>query len=122
MSATLEMESYLLPKGSRVAQVAEGYMPIEPVSLVHAQNDAVMTLLQQVVDRMDHLEAKVASLTQSQQGVGKARGEKSNTSNPPPRGPIVCHRCKKEGHLARECVAPRPQQRQSNPGNGRPSV
>ena len=70
VSATLEMESYLLPKGSRVAQVAEGYMPIEPVSLVHGQNDAVMTLLQQVVDRMDQLEAKVASLTQSQQGVG----------------------------------------------------
>ena len=30
VSATLEMESYLLPKGSRVAQVAEGYMPIQP--------------------------------------------------------------------------------------------
>ena len=66
MSATLEMESYLLPKGSRMVQVAEGYMPIEPVSLVHGQNDAVMTLLHQVVDRMDQLEAKVAPLTQSQ--------------------------------------------------------
>ena len=44
VSATLEKESYLLPKGSRVAQVAEGYMPIEPVSLVHGQNNAVMTL------------------------------------------------------------------------------
>ncbi len=122
VSATLEMESYLLPKGSRVAQVAEGYMPIERVSLVHAQNDAVVTLLQQVVDRMDQLEAKVASLTQNQQEVGKVRGEKPNTSNSPPRGPVVCHRCKKEGHLARGCVAPRPQQRQSDPGNGRPSV
>ena len=94
------MESYLLPKGSRVAQVAEGYMPIEPVSLVHGQNDAVMTLLQQVVDHTDQLEAKVASLSQSQQGVGKMRSMKANTSSPPPCGPIVCHRCKKEGHLA----------------------
>ena len=65
------MESYLLPKGSQVGQVAEGYMPIEPVSLVHGQNNAVMTLLQQVVDRMDQLEAKVASLTQTQQGAGE---------------------------------------------------
>ena len=95
VNATLEMESYLLPKGSRVAQVAEGYMSIEPVSLVHGQNDAVMTLLQQVGDRMDQLEAKVASLTQSQQGVGKVRGEKPNNSIPLPHGPIVCHRCKK---------------------------
>ena len=66
MSATLEMESYFLPKGSRVVQVAEGYMPTEPVSLVHGQNDAVMTLLHQVVGQVDPLEAKVASLTQSQ--------------------------------------------------------
>ena len=36
-----------------MAQVAEGYMPIEPVLLVHGQNNAVMTLQQQVVDRMD---------------------------------------------------------------------
>ena len=50
VSATLEMESYLLPKGSRVRQVAEGYMPIESASSVHGQNDAVMTLLQQIVD------------------------------------------------------------------------
>ncbi len=120
VNATLEMESYLLPKGSGVTQVAEGYMSIEPVSLVHGQNDAVMTLLQQVVDRMDQLEAKVASLTQSQQGVGKVRGEKPNTSIPPPHGPIVCHRCKKWGHQARGCVALRPQQTQGNPGNRRP--
>ena len=116
------MESYLLPKGSRAEQVAEGYMPIEPVSLVHGQNEAVMALPQQVVDRMDQLEAKVASLTQSQQGVGKMRGEKPNTSSPEPRGPIVCHRCKKDGHLARGCVALQSLQRQSNPGNGRPSM
>ena len=38
LCATLEIVSYLLPKGSQVAQVAEGYMPIEPVSLVHGQN------------------------------------------------------------------------------------
>ena len=110
VSATLEMESDLLPKGSRVAQVLEGYMPIEPVSLVHGQKDAVMTLLQQVADRMHQLEAKVTSLTQSQQGAGKMRGEKANTSSPPPRGPIVCHRCKKEEHLCDcGCVAPQPQ-------------
>ena len=53
LRATLEIKSYLLPKGSRMAQVAEGYMPIEPVLLVHGQNNAVITLQRQVVDRMD---------------------------------------------------------------------
>ncbi len=84
VSATLEMESYLLPKCSRVGQVAKGSMPIEPVLLVHGQNHAVMTLLHQVVDWMDQLEAKVASSTQTQQGAGKLRDEKANTSSLPP--------------------------------------
>ena len=42
------------------------------------------------------------------------RSMKANTSSPPPCGPIVCHRCKKEGHLAWGCVAP-------NPSKGRAS-
>ena len=42
VTATLEMESYLLPKGSRVAQVAEGYIPIE--SPQSAESSLVVSL------------------------------------------------------------------------------
>ena len=55
VSATLEMESYLVPKGGRVAQVAEDLTSAEPVAAVRDQQDAVMCLLQQVVHRMDQL-------------------------------------------------------------------
>ena len=41
------------------------------IVIVHCQNNAVMTLLQQIVDRMDQLEVKVVSLTKSQQGWGR---------------------------------------------------
>ena len=61
------------------------------------------------MDRMDQLEAKVVFLTQTQQGAAKTRLEKTNTSSPMPRGLIVCHRCRKEGHLApRMCGTPTP--------------
>ena len=42
VTATLEMETYLLPKGSRVAQVAEGYILIE--SLQSAESSMVVRL------------------------------------------------------------------------------
>ena len=42
MTATLEMESYLLPKGSQVPQVAEGYIPIE--SPQSAESSLVVSL------------------------------------------------------------------------------
>ena len=57
---TLEMESYLVPKG-QAAQVAEGMTYPEPVAAVWDQ-DAVMTLLQQVMHRMDQFELCLAAL------------------------------------------------------------
>ena len=42
VTATLEMESYLLPNGSRVPQVAEGYIPIE--SPQSAESSLVVSL------------------------------------------------------------------------------
>ena len=55
VSATLEIESYFVPKGGHVAQVAGDLTSAEPVAAVRDQQDAVMSLLQQVVQRMDQL-------------------------------------------------------------------
>ena len=131
VSATLEMESYLVPKGGRVAQVAGDLAPAEPVAAVRDRQDAVMSLLQQVVQRMDQLEERVAAMqvgAKSPPPSAEPR-EYQRTGQGPSRsglkegGPVVCHRCKKEGHLARGCVAPRTQQgRTTNQGNGKPSV
>ena len=62
VSATLEMESYLVPKGGRVAQVAADITSTEPVAAVRDQQDAVMSLLQQVMQHMDQLEERVAAM------------------------------------------------------------
>ena len=131
VSATLEMESYLVPKGGRVAQVAEDLTSAEPVAAVRDQQDAVMSLLQQVVHRMDQLEERVAAMqvgAKSQPPSAEPReyqrtGQGPSRSGLKERGHVICHRCKKEGHLARGCVAPRTQQgRTTNQGNGKPSV
>jgi len=131
VSATLEMESYLVPKGGRVAQVAEDLTSAEPVAAVRDQQDAVMSLLQQVMQHMDQLEERVAAMqvgAKSPPPSAEPReyqltGQGPSRSGLKERGPVVCHRCKKEGHLARGCVAPRNQQgRTTNQGNGKPSV
>ena len=62
VSATLEMESYFVPTLCRMAQVAENLTSAEPVAAVRDQQDAVMSLLQQVVQRMDQLEERVAAM------------------------------------------------------------
>lgn len=129
VSTTIEMESYLVPKGGRVAQVTEDLTPAEPVAAVRNPQDAVMTLLQQVVQRMDQLEARVAAMQVeprpplAESHDHKSTGQGPSQRGPKERGPVLCHRCKKEGHLARGCVAPRNQPgRSTHPGNGKPSV
>ena len=119
--ATLEMESYLVPKG-RAAQVAEEMTSPEPVAAVRDQ-DAVMALLQQVMHRMDQFELRLAALQAGNKLAQPATGQGSTRSNAKERSPVICHRCKQPGHLARGCAAPRPQQgRPTSQGNERPSV
>ena len=68
-----------------------------------------MSLLQQVVQCMDQLEERVtamqmgaqASPPSAEQRDSKRTGQGPSQSGSRERGPVICHRCKKEGHLAR---------------------
>ena len=86
---THEMESYLVPKG-RAAQVAEGMTYPEPVAAVRDQ-DAVMTLLQQVMHRMDQFELYLAALQAGNKPAQPATGQGSTLSNAKERSPVICH-------------------------------
>ena len=123
VSATLEMEFYLVPKGGHVAQVVEDLTPAEPVAVVRGQQDVVMVLLQQVVQRIDQLEERVAALQVGAKSFPHPAEPRGYKRGPKERAPVICYRCQKEGHLARSCTAPWTQQgRTTQPGNGRPSV
>ena len=123
---TLEMESYLLPKSTRVARVEESQQGPTVGAINHGQPDAVMVMLEQIVKRIDSLEAKLENLTKENQSLQKqkpADGQKGRGSQTQTGSVIKCHRCGKPGHLAKGCLAPRPQQgRSSQSGNDRPSV
>ena len=62
VSATLKIGSYLVPRGGCVAQVAGDLTSAEPVADVRNHQDAVMSLLQQVLQCMDQLEERVVAM------------------------------------------------------------
>ena len=103
---TLELESYLQPvKPAQVSQVEEE----EEVSVGAAgpARSYEQGAMAKLLERMERLESSLKSAQQSGQGdirEGRATG---GNKKPVPRGPIICHRCGKEGHYARGCAARR---------------
>ena len=97
VSGTIEMESYLQPKPSRIAQVEPEPGTESVIAAIQHQQTALMGALDKVMERLDKLEAK--------------------TQEPPRRPPveprggtarrptIVCRKCHREGHYARGCAS-----------------
>ena len=97
VSATIEMESYLKPKASHVAQVEPKQAhPDAVIAAVQHKQDAIMGMLENIMSRMAKLEARTSE------------GQSASAGNPRSRAkrPVVCHNCKQEGHYARGCGAP----------------
>lgn len=93
---TLELESYLKGKPAAVVSVVDEQAE---VAAIQARQDPVMEVLQLLVQRMDRLEASASYPSMGKEPPRKQTGKQ--------RGPIVCHRCGKEGHFARGCAASR---------------
>ena len=117
VTMTLELESFLGPK-QRVAQLEEA--PVDHVST--KQQDTLLQAMTDILGRLEKLEAQTQGPPlytstpryqgrgRGQQTSGGAQGTKSKSS-----GPIICHKCHKEGHYARGCAA-----KKQGPGNARP--
>ena len=99
VSATLELESYLLPK-QRVARVEEA-----SVDRVGGRPDALLETMSAILERLERLETQSSATRRDCQPQSRD-----------PSAPVVCHKCGKEGHYARGCAA------KKLPGNGRPSA
>ena len=108
VSCTLEVESYMrrFTNCSRqpITSVSESTAfdtETVHVGAVKANQDAILEMLRTLNTRLDQLERKVKSEEQP-----RYRQEKTGaSSNGDYDGPIVCRKCKKEGHFARGCAA-----------------
>ena len=118
VSATLELESYLVPAGLQAAAVP----PSQVVSRVHQSQDTMMEMLGKIMERLDKLEfadnatpSSRRSFQQPRHSAATQRRENptSRRENPTPKKPVVCHKCGKEGHFARGCAVRKSQP----PGN-----
>ena len=91
VSTTLEMESYLLPRSHKVASV--DMLESQVVAAVQSKQDAMMEMLQTMMERLDRLEKQVPH------------------ANPPPStrvnrpNTVICHKCGQAGHFARGCAS-----------------
>ena len=97
VSATIEMESYLKPKPSHVAQVEPEQSHADTaIAAVQLKQDAMMGVLENIMARLEKLEAQAS----------EGRPTLVGNSEPRAKRPVVCHNCKQEGHYARGCAAP----------------
>ena len=106
--ATLELESYMKPAAKGVAPVGlEEESGFSAVSAVQKTQEAMMGVLQNLVQRMEKLEAEGSNRSRRWPrnrgggGGGRTREE------------MVCWECHEKGHLSREC--PRRNQGNDNP-------
>ena len=113
VTATLEMESYLLnPSGTGGGKVGQVVVEASPgddsvVAAVQTKQDTMMDMMQAMMERLERLETREQPTRRSKpwQQPGAGQNRPWNTA----QQPITCFRCGKEGHVARGCRAPKPQ-------------
>ena len=101
VSATLELESYLIPTG--LPSVA-GILPSQVVAGVRQSQDTMMDMLTKMMERLDRLESDRATPPPRRRNQQCQAAPTPWRENPAPKKPVVCHKCGKEGHFARGCA------------------
>ena len=97
VSGTIEMESYLQPKPSRIAQVELEPATESVIAAIQHQQTALLGALDKVVECLEKLEAKTQEPPK-----GPPAAPRGSSGRRPV---IVCRKCHREGHYARGCAS-----------------
>ena len=123
VTATLEMESYLINSGGLSGgHIGVGALQEEKnedcvAAVTQSKQDTMMEMMQAMMERLEKLETRErrdqppASRRFQPRGPRQARAWPSEfwSVNTASRQPITCFHCGKEGHVARGCRAPKPE-------------
>ena len=127
VQAALELQSYLppdrhpsTPDDVAAVELDEGSEDEDPGVIASAapsregdQGDAFAQLL----ERFERMESDIRALKRSNSPRESGRRDRDQTTRAA-SGPIICRKCKREGHFASGCAVDYPRKYQ---GNGRPS-
>ena len=97
VSGTIEMESYLQPKPSRIAQVEPEPAAESVIAAIQNQQTALLGALDKVMEHLEKLEAKAQEPPK-----GPPAAPRGSSGRRPV---IVCRKCHREGHYARGCAS-----------------
>lgn len=135
VTATLELESYLIPQRGQIGQVCLETTDQEAttVAAVHPKQDALMEMMKAMMERLEATDSRLERLEAGRRA-DSGKGAPFRRPGPVPRSPpsrsgaevknagggtgeqsrpIVCFKCNQEGHVARGCRA-RSYQQQGN--------
>ena len=102
VTATLEMESYLPQKGSGMVLGVAGTKLVNetdqaPVAAAATVQDSTAGMMRELLDRMTKLEIELKEVKDPK---NKQRPVMPRQTQ---RGHIICWRCSRPGHIARDC-------------------
>ena len=112
VTATLEMESYVVPPRSCVQLIdsnRDSETEAAPVAAVDSTTKLTL-MMEKLMERVETLERK--NSLQSPRGSREEDSPSTTPNRRPRRGTVICWNCRQPGHIARTCR--RPVQNQGN--------
>jgi len=98
VSFTIEMESYFQPP-AKLAPVMTDEYPL--VNAVQSQQSAMLQALEGITQQLQRLEV---SIREEPRYLGQRRLPSQPKNKQSRDQPVICHKCKQEGHYARGCA------------------
>lgn len=100
VSFTIEMELYFLHPSKLAPVMPDESHPL--VSAVQSQQGAMLQVLEGITQQLHRLEVSVREQSHSPWSSRPPNQPKVQQSRD--RSPVICHKCKQEGHYARGCT------------------